>query len=680
MSSPANKLNWYFNRLRAMSVAELCSRLGEAVKRRISAVQPYGWNRFDSAHAELPFIAIDRARLPLIDADTRERWRSLVPSCDRPGMFQALNHAFAISGDIDWHQDPVSGIRWPDQAYCFDIAYRHDRNRGDVKLVWELNRLQFVPVIAALSVLDDDDTLAQLSLDLIESWIDANPPFKGINWVSGIELALRVVSILSTIGWLGRQRVDDRLARKIGGCLAAHLYWLKRYPSRHSSANNHLIAEAAAIFILETLWSRGGIGPSAADEAREVLIAEAFRQFHDDGVGAEQSPTYTAFTCEWYLLAFKVASQAGRSFPRDVVARIGAAGECLHWFIDESGNHPRIGDDDEGRVISSGAGHEPDYVASIAQSIAAATDRDDVVIAGVKPGLRSTLLGWRAGVPSAADGTRIFARGGYSVCRKRLNGRTALVAFDHGPLGYLAIAAHGHADALALALHLDGEPVLVDPGTYLYHAGGATRDRLRGTAAHNTVCIDGQNQSKIVGAFNWRDAANAHLASCDRDGATDRIVGRHDGYVGRYGLICEREVCIDDAGLTIRDNLIAVGADRRQSLQSIDIGFLLHPDLTAELDDSEVRVSRAGVPVMSFRGATGLRARLQRADYSPAFGVMQSATRIVFSATDSKQRAFSLRIDVELATSGISVGACIAGHHSDRLMQDEFPQVSGVDA
>ncbi|MDH8346133.1 hypothetical protein QIG64_27380, partial [Klebsiella pneumoniae] len=76
------------------------------------------------------------------------------------------------------------------------------------------------------------------------------------------------------------------------------------FPSRYSSANNHLIAEEAALFVLGTLWQGAEIDASAA---RAILIAEAFRQIHDDGVGAEQSPTYTAFTCEWYLLAFTVA-------------------------------------------------------------------------------------------------------------------------------------------------------------------------------------------------------------------------------------------------------------------------------------------------------------------------------------------------------------------------------------
>jgi hypothetical protein len=432
--------------------------------------------------------------------------------------------------------------------------------------------------------------------------------------------------------------------------------------------------------MLETLWAHDGNVSKAADEARDVLIAESFRQFHDDGVGAEQSPTYTAFTCEWYLLAFKVAAQAGRRFPPEVVARIGAAGECLRWFVDESGNHSRIGDDDEGRVITSGVGHEPDYVASIIQSIAAAAARDDIAIAVAKPSLRSMLFGWPAYAPAAAEGMRLFASGGYSVGRRRLNGRNALVVFDHGPLGYLAIAAHGHADALALTLHLDGAPVVVDPGTYLYHAGGATRDRLRGTAAHNTLCIDGQDQSKIVGAFNWRNAANAHLVGYDRDGITDRIVGRHDGYVSRYGLICEREICLDDAGMTIRDNLVAVRADRGQSLQSIDIGFLLHPDLLAELDGCEVRVSRSGVPVMCFKVGPGLCVMLQRADYSPAFGVMRSTTRIVLSAINPEQRAFSLRIDIEPVAAGSAGAACIVGRSSDRQMQGALPDKSGVDA
>ena len=103
------------------------------------------------------------------------------------------------------------------------------------------------------------------------------------------------------------------------------------------------------------------------------------------------------------------------------------------------------------------------------------------------------------------------------------------LAFDHGPLGFLSIAAHGHADALALWLHLDGEPVLVDSGTYLYSGGGAIREALRATASHNALTIDGASQSATAGPFNWRDKG-PDAAGAPGRAARWSISASHDGY------------------------------------------------------------------------------------------------------------------------------------------------------
>lgn len=647
MAGSLGKLGWYVNRLRAMSLPELGHRLREAGKRRISGTRSYDYSEFPAKAADLPFLSVDAGRLKLIDAETRSLWRSVAPTAAVQGVYRALGHDFKLSKEMDWHLDPASGLRWPDNAYCFDIEYRHDRLRGDVKLVWELNRLQFVPVIAALSRLDNDDELAQSALDLIESWIDANPPFKGINWISGIELALRVVSILLTIGLIGRDRVGERLSHKIGACLAAHEYWLKRFPSRYSSANNHLIAEEAALFILGTLSYTTAVDVSAA---RDVLIAEVFRQIHDDGVGAEQSPTYTAFTCEWYLLAFSVAKMAGTPFPNEVIARIAAAGEHLRWMLDSAGHHPRIGDDDEGRVIASGAGHEPFYVASIVSGIATFTGRQDIAANHGASQLRNLLLGWPENASVSCTGTRAFERGGYTVSRGRMSGRESLAVFDHGPLGYLSIAAHGHADALSLTLHLDAKPVLVDAGTYLYHSGGSVRDRLRGTAAHNTLCINGADQSEIAGAFNWRRKAVSKYLGLRETGDNIHASAQHDGYVRDYGLTCERTVTTDSTGLTVIDKLLATVDEAARPLTSITIGFLLHPECSAAIVGAAVVVTRDGEVLMQLSAGPSVTVTLEPAEYSPAFGIMEGATRIVFHADDLKTREFRTRIDVQSAS------------------------------
>lgn len=649
MTLSAKRIAWYVNRLRAMDAREIAHRVGEAVKRQVSRRRSYGWSAFRRDGARLPALPVGRERLAATDDATRALWRSVAPGEGREGAYRALGRTFAISDRLDWHRDPQSGLPWPDKDYCFDIAYRHAAGRGDVKLVWEINRLQFLPVTAACGLCEGSEALERRALASIESWIDANEPFKGVNWVSGIELALRVVSILLTIGLVGRERIDARLSDKIAACLAAHAYWLARYPSRHSSANNHLVAEAAGLYILGTLWPQLGMaGETAA--ARETLIAEAFRQIHDDGVGAEQSPTYCAFTCEWYLLAIAVAREAGAPFPPEVLARIGAAGEHLRWLLDESAGHPRIGDDDEGRVIGGGSGHEPLYVASIVNAIAAATGRRDLAVASGPPSLRNLLLGWPHEPAPDPAGLRVFEQGGYTVCRRSFGGRRALIVFDHGPLGYLSIAAHGHADALSVMLHADGMPVFVDAGTYLYHAGGAIRDRLRGTAVHNTLCLDHADQSEIAGAFNWRRKARAKLLRADSAGHADRIVAEHDGYVRDYGLLHRRTLTVDAGGMTIEDDLVAAGPASRR-VRSIEIGFLLHPECAAQMADGRILVTRGGVPLVGLSCGESLVPKLVGADYSPAFGVMVPTLRISFQAAAPDMRAFQIRADMDPARS-----------------------------
>jgi hypothetical protein len=101
---------------------------------------------------------------------------------------------------------------------------------------------------------------------------------------------------------------------------------------------------------------------------------------------------------------------------------------------------------------------------------------------------------------------------------------------DAGPLGYLSLAAHGHADALAFTLSIGDREILVDPGTYAYHTDPAWRRYFRSTPAHNTVTIDEQDQSVQAGNFMWTDHARARCIEFDTDPASQRFVGEHYGY------------------------------------------------------------------------------------------------------------------------------------------------------
>ena len=350
------KVAWLANRLASMSPGEIAFRCDEQFKRSISrhilpnfsraitgpldpltvipglleGLQSMAQNEPESMQGpklgpELrPQLRTGPGSGPGFEALHRD-WRRLGQQM-RHGQFKALGFTWPNragpplwhtwpnrAGPPLWHLDPSTNSTWPDQTYCFDIGYRYAPEGGDVKLVFELNRLQYLQPMAAAAALGNDKDLAAVVVRHIESWIAANPPFRGVNWVSGIELALRIVSLLVVITLIGDQTklaaFSPAFRARLHLCLATHGYWLARFPSRFSSANNHRIAEAGALYLLGRLvptlrkakgWARG---------AKRVLEKELSLQFHNDGVGAEQSPTYSAFTLEWLLLCATVGDR-----------------------------------------------------------------------------------------------------------------------------------------------------------------------------------------------------------------------------------------------------------------------------------------------------------------------------------------------------------------------------------
>jgi hypothetical protein len=126
--------------------------------------------------------------------------------------------------------------------------------------------------------------------------------------------------------------------------------------------------------------------------------------------------------------------------------------------------------------------------------------------------------------------SRIFPDGGQIILRKGLGAEESVMSFDAGSFGYLSIAAHAHADALSLTLSIGGKPILVDPGTYLYHDGGKWRDYFKGTGAHNTIEIDGQDQALSGGPFMWMTRPEVSIDNIILGRYYDYIQASHAGY------------------------------------------------------------------------------------------------------------------------------------------------------
>ena len=163
-----------------------------------------------------------------------------------------LGRTWPAGARTDWTLDPETGERWPD-VYTFDIDFRIGSARRDVKLAWELGRLQHLQLIAAQWRLTGDARCRDACLADLAHWIDNNPPYRGIAYASGIELACRVASLLTITGLLGPDTIEDPLRSALWTTLSLHGAWLARYPSLYSSANNHRVAEVGGLALLGCL-------------------------------------------------------------------------------------------------------------------------------------------------------------------------------------------------------------------------------------------------------------------------------------------------------------------------------------------------------------------------------------------------------------------------------------------
>jgi hypothetical protein len=117
-------------------------------------------------------------------------------------------------------------------------------------------------------------------------------------------------------------------------------------------------------------------------------------------------------------------------------------------------------------------------------------------------------------------------------------------------------AGHSHAHSLHFTLRHAGESVLIDPGTFTYVSDPALRDQFRGTAAHNTLRIDGLDQADPAGPFRWSNPPVTEILEFQKDPWRLRA---HCDY---RGVSHEREIIFSEGTLHVIDRVTGSGRHR----------------------------------------------------------------------------------------------------------------------
>ncbi|NVD99995.1 alginate lyase family protein [Massilia sp. BJB1822] len=535
-------LAWKLNRLKLMGAPEIAWRVQQLLQKKASkfglglaarAPAPE-LHRFGAAFVGDPAAGVDQGAVcAAADAVLAGRW-NVFALRDLPLGFPP-----------QWNRDPKTGTMAPMQLGKL-IDYRSEGVVGDIKYLWEPSRHLELVTLALAWRLSGERRYAEGARELLQSWFAQCPYPQGVHWTSSLELAVRLLNWAFAWQLLGGQASflfegegGQRFLRQWLDNVYQHCHFIRGYFSRHSSANNHLFGEYMGLFVAAVNWP---CWPEAARWqalAQRGLEEEALRQNTEDGVNKEQAIYYQHEVMDMMLLCQRIGAVNGVGFSQAYRQRLERLAEFVAALMDAGGHVPMTGDADDAQMVR--LGYEPGWCPyrSLLASCALLFSRSDFK---AKAGRLDDKNRWLFGAAGAARWDELgaaapeqpvlaFPQGGYYLLGKDYGqaGEVRLVA-DCAPLGYLSIAAHGHADALAFTLSLGGEEFLIDPGTYAYHTQKLWRDYFRSTAAHNTVQVDGQDQSEIGGNFMWLRKATARLLAHAATGELQVFEGEHDGY------------------------------------------------------------------------------------------------------------------------------------------------------
>jgi len=514
-----------------------------------------------------------------------------------------LSHTISLFGKplqlgdkVNWYRDYSTGFECPKLEYT-KLNYRNPKQTGNIMYIWWLNRHQHLAPDAFAYYLSQDEKYATDVLAQIQQWLNDCPYPMGPAWLTGIEAGIRLL----TWSWIYKllfskgypDFCSDELLESWFVSIRQHVRFIDSHWAKYSSANNHTIAEAVGIIAAATTWPDLFPSKSLLKRSAKILVEEAFLQNSSDGVNKESATSYHAFVLELLTnacLLYKPVKEA-------LAELVDKMADLLRSLTCECDYPPEIGDSDN--AVATGIFERgKDYYKSV--FIAAKN------VAGISP------------KPSEDCPCNIgnYSSKTYAIYNSPPDSdfKTKL-CMNVGGLGYGNLAAHGHADALALTLHVNGEPVFIDPGTYSYHDEPDWRDYFRGTRAHNTLLINHSNQAEILGPFLWGEKYSTDIIRSDLSENNFGIEAEHFGYLKRFGVKHRREVVKSNPKKwVIKDKLAGNG------VFYVELLYHIHPDRKVEqISEYVFRISGTAFFVV-LTLPSHLHYRIAKGEISPPLG------------------------------------------------------------
>jgi hypothetical protein len=565
---------WHLNRLKAMSVAEICFRIKQLTK---GFLEEKFEHKVKFPYKD-PFSAGKILDIPVENVKIHSNTLNVF----------GTNFNYNLPQDINWKKDIISGEEFPSVFYR-KINIRDNPNLS-AKYVWEINRLQFLTNICLNYSVSKSNADLHLFIEINRYWSAQNPFLAGINWYSNIEVNLRLITWFLCWEILDADQIlstDDEFKKFVEEVwiplIYKHCIYSFEHPSKYSSANNHLISEYAGLFIASSKW-KFKESEKWIRYGQKGLEDEIIKQHSKDGVNKEEASEYIQFIADFFLLSFIVGENTNRPFSKQFKQQFHKIFCYIYDLLDCNGNFIKYGDEDDGKCFILDFDGKYNNFKSLLTSGAIIFNDPVLKSKGNGFDLKNQMLFGNSvkdmfeSIPGDlnTEDSKFFKEEGHFFFRKMDNGKEIFLHFDAAQLGFLSIAAHGHADALSFILHVDGQPFFIDSGTYTYHTEPEWRSYFVGTLAHNTIRINQRDQAVNGGSTLWINHYKAKVIELKSENDIEYVTATYDGYLNENAQHI-REIMFDKVKdeFQITDKIIII----KNRKTDIEITFHLHPNV-----------------------------------------------------------------------------------------------------
>jgi len=524
-------------------------------------------------------------------------------TCINPSNQTEANKILSLLPDnyklIDWQIDAVSKYRWDSSTKSQLLKYEN-LSGVDVKLPWELGRLQHLIPLSYAVVFDKEEKFLREFENQLIDFIGTNPPGYGIQWKSTMDVAIRLINIIFAFSIIRKFNIktNDDFELIVLKSIQEHIGYIKDHLEWNDGLRgNHYLFNLLGILIGEIFISPSFEKRSNYQFALSELRKEILYQFNEDGGNFEASLPYHYFTAEGLFLCRTLLKLSGIELAdsKELLERIEQIIEFSLANVDINNTIAQIGDNDSGYILKL---YPSDIVSEQELSV-------------------SHIMRYLS--PDYKESHRAFFPqfGLYVVKNDKI-----FFTFRCGDVGQKGKGGHAHNDALSFCLKINHLPFFVDTGTYCYLPFPEERNKFRSSAYHNTLTISNKEQNLILNTSSedlfWLiPRANPEIEVLD-----NRVIkGTHSGYGDKTERIFE-----------IDDNTIS-GSDFCEHNGEKQIHFHLHPAVTIREEKEKIILTNQSTTISL--EINDEKFKIEDYEYSPAYGVKENAKKIIiFSHSD----------------------------------------------